>query len=288
VAKAAVARKTTLDRYFPPDIRDAPSAARMASMLNPTTKASAKGGSFDGRRSPWIAGRIWARNAPMKSAAQIEAFDDTWHWDQSAALAFDDALQQGGRPAEAMRAFESLLGHGDMLAYLSMMAPRLIELRRVLTPTGSIYLHCDPTASHYLKVLLDAVFGPERFRNEIIWKRTTAHSGSKKYAPIHDVLLYYGKGVASTWTEPRTGYEQDYLDKYYKYDDGDGRLYWRDNLCAAGTRKGSSGQPWRGIDPAAKGMHWKFTIENLEKLDAEGRIYWPTRGTMPQYKRHRD
>jgi len=174
------------------------------------------------------------------------------------------------------------------MAYLVMMAARLVELHRVLKPTGSLYLHCDPTASHYLKIVLDTVFGPERFVNEIVWKRTTAHSSSKKYAPVHDTLLYYGKTAQSVWNDPRSEYEDEYLDKYYRFDDGDGRLYWRDNLCAAGIRHGRSGLPWRGIDPSAKGMHWKYTIDRLEELDKEGRIYWPAKGTMPQYKRYRD
>jgi site-specific DNA-methyltransferase (adenine-specific) len=169
-----------------------------------------------------------------------------------------------------------------------MMANRLLELHRALKPTGSLYLHCDPTASHYLKIVLDAVFGPLNLQNEIIWKRTTAHSSAKRYGPVHDTLLFYSRSDRFTWNAPRADYEAEYLDRYYKYDDGDGRLYWRDNLCAAGTRKGESGKPWRGIDPGVKGMHWKFTLSKLDELDAEGRIYWPAKGTMPQYKRYRD
>lgn len=223
-----------------------------------------------------------------KAAAQIQAFEDTWEWDTTAAEAFMDVVEQPGRVSDVMRAFRTFLGDSDMLAYLAMMAPRLVELRRALKTTGSIYLHCDPTASHYLKMLMDAVFGPENFKNEIVWKRTTAHSGAKKFAPIHDVILYYTVSDKRVWNKPRMGYEQEYLDKYYKYDDGDGRLYWRADLCAAGVRHGDSGKPWRGIDPSAKGMHWKFTVGRLDELDAEGRIYWPPRGTMPQYKRYRD
>jgi site-specific DNA-methyltransferase (adenine-specific) len=225
----------------------------------------------------------------VDSAAQITAFDDTWHWGPEAERTYQELLTEG-RPevATMIGALRSFIGPSQMLAYLVMMAARLVELHRVLKPTGSLYLHCDPTASHYLKIILDTIFGPERFINEIVWKRTSAHSSAKKYAPIHDTLLYYGKSDRITWNEPRTGYEQDYLDKYYRFDDGDGRLYWRADLCAAGVRKGSSGQPWRGIDPSVKGMHWKFTIEKLEQLDAEGRIYWPPKGTMPQYKRYRD
>jgi DNA modification methylase len=231
---------------------------------------------------------LFAERDGTKAASQIRAFEDTWEWNEDAARAHEEVIEAGGRVADAMRAFRTFLGESDMMAYLAMMAPRLVELRRVLKPTGSLYLHCDPTASHYLKMLLDAIFGPALFQNEIIWKRTTAHSSAKRYAPVHDVLFYYAKTESVRWNSPRTAYEQEYLDKYYKFDDGDGRLYWRDNLCAAGVRHGRSGAVWRGIDPGAKGMHWKFTVERLDELDAEGRIYWPPKGTMPQYKRHRD
>ena len=111
-----------------------------------------------------------------KAAAQIKAFEDTWEWNTAAAESFQEAVEKGGRVAQAMLAFKTFLGQSDMLAYLSMMTPRLVELRRVLKPTGSIYLHCDPTASDYLKMLMDAVFGAQSFLSEIIWKRTAAHS----------------------------------------------------------------------------------------------------------------
>jgi len=208
------------------------------------------------------------------SEAQITAFEDSWHWGDQAEHEYAEILHQPNTAAaEMIQALRRFLHENDLLAYLVMMGNRLLELHRVLKPTGSLYLHCDPTASHYLRLVLDAIFGPENFINEIIWKRTTAHSSSKKYAPIHDTLLYYGKTSKVVWTEPRLAYEEAYLDKYYRFDDGDGRLYWRADLCAAGKRKGSSGQPWRGIDPAAKGMHWKYTLEKLDELDAQGRIY---------------
>jgi len=231
---------------------------------------------------------LFAERDGSQASAQIKAFEDTWRWDQKAAEVYQEVVEYGGKVSEVMQAFRTFLGDNDVLAYLTMMAPRLVELRRALKPTGSIYLHCDPTASHYLKLLMDAVFGPAQFRNEIIWKRTPAHSSVKKFAPIHDTILYYCKTTSHKWIEPRTEYDDAYLDKYYRFDDGDGRLYWRADLCAPGVRKGSSGTPWRGIDPGLKGMHWKFTVETLEKLDAEGRIYWPKRGTMPQYKRYRN
>ena len=232
---------------------------------------------------------LFKEHSGEQAASQIHAFEDTWTWSMEAELALEGMIVEGGQVSVAMQALRKLLGTSNMMAYLAMMAPRLVELRRVLTPAGSIYLHCDPTASHYLKLLMDAVFGAENFRNEIIWKRTTAHSSAKRFAPIHDVIMYYARTAPPLWNEPREAYEEEYLDRYYKYDDGDGRLYWRDNLCAAGTRRGSSGQSWRGFDPAAKGMHWKFKTETLDELDAARRIYWPKGGQgWPQYKRHRD
>ena len=147
-------------------------------------------------------------NVPFKapsgeqSQAQIEAFEDTWHWNEHAELAFDQVIQSGNADAANMlKAVRSFLGDNDMMAYLAMMAVRLIELRQVLKPTGSIYLHCDPTASHYLKMLMDAIFGPWNFLNEVIWKRTSAHSSAKRNGPVHDTILFYSKGVEFTWSQ---------------------------------------------------------------------------------------
>jgi site-specific DNA-methyltransferase (adenine-specific) len=133
-----------------------------------------------------------------QSAAQIEAFEDTWHWNDSAERAFDDVLRSGNTDAaDLLRAMRSFLKENDMMAYLAMMAARLLELHRVLKPTGSLYLHCDPTASHYLKLLIDAVFGARKFRNEIIWKRSSSHAdtrqGMRRAGRIHDILFFYTK-----------------------------------------------------------------------------------------------
>jgi len=128
-----------------------------------------------------------------KAAAQVQAFTDTWEWNTDARQAYEEIVEAGGRVADTMRAFRTMLGASDMLAYLSMMAPRLMELHRVLKPTGSLYLHCDPTASHYLKILLDAVFGPANFRNEIIWWYRKWSRGEHQFLRNHDVLLFYSK-----------------------------------------------------------------------------------------------
>jgi site-specific DNA-methyltransferase (adenine-specific) len=124
-----------------------------------------------------------------QSQAQIEAFDDTWHWNEPAERAFDEVMQSGNSDAaEMLRAMRSFLKENDMMAYLTMMAVRLIELHRVLKPTGSLYLHCDPTASHYLKILLDAIFGAEHYRAELVWKRTNARGTTGKWPRIHDTF----------------------------------------------------------------------------------------------------
>ena len=135
-----------------------------------------------------------------KSAAQIKAFEDTWEWNTEAATTFEEVVEGGGEVAKALMAFRTLLGTSDMLAYLSMMAPRLIELHRVLKPTGSLYLHCDPTASHYLKLLLDSVFGAKHFRNEIAWCYWGPGSpGQRQFSRKHDIILWFSKGATWTW-----------------------------------------------------------------------------------------
>lgn len=168
-----------------------------------------------------------------RSAAQIKAFTDTWRWDESAAYDYERTVEQGGRVAEALQGFRTVIGTSDMLAYLAMMAPRLVELRRVMTPTASIYLHCDPTASHYLKLLMDAVFGAAQFRNEIVWKRTPFAGSSKARARqlprSHDVLLFYSKRDTWTWNEPNLPYLPGYLQRF-KWDDNDGRGPYRKTL----------------------------------------------------------
>lgn len=232
---------------------------------------------------------LFAEKSGEKSAAQITAFEDTWHWGEEAAAAYDDVVR-GDRPrlAELLRSLRAFLGQNDMMAYLSMMAARLTELHRVLKPTGSLYLHCDPTASHYIKLLLDAIFSPKNFRNEIIWKRTSAHSSAKRLGPIHDTIFYYTKTESFLWNPIHTEHADKYVKSHYSQADSDGRIWTASDLTAMGVRHGSSGEPWRGFDVTAKGNHWKFTIANLERLDAEGRIYWPPKGGWPRYRRYLD
>ena len=224
------------------------------------------------------------------SAAQIHAFDDTWHWNEESERAYREVVTDGPKKlADLLQAMLSFLGRNDMMAYLTMMSQRMTELHRVLKPTGSIYLHCDPTASHYLKLLMDAVFGPTNFRNEIVWKRTTAHNdsrqGSQRFGRIHDVLLYYSKESAFTWNQQYQPYEQEYIDRYYKYVDSDGRRYWRDNLTAA-KPGGDTRYEWNGRVPPP-GRYWAYSKANMERMEAEGRIVYSSTGT-PQFKRYLD
>jgi len=218
-----------------------------------------------------------------KAAAQILAFEDTWTWNQTAAIAYQEAVEMGGAVSKALQAFRMMLGANDMLAYLSMMAPRLMELRRVLRSTGSIYLHCDPTASHYLKMPMDAVFDPTNFHNEIIWRRTGSHNAFRSFGPIHDTILFYSKSPDYIFNIVRRPYARGHVEKRYtKGADGQMRFTSGGNvLTGAGTTDGDSCQPWRGFEPAAKGRHWalpKFyedampdaykTLKPTEKLEA--------------------
>ena len=238
---------------------------------------------------------IFKETSGDRAEAQIKAFEDTWHWGEVARDAFHDVtvtgVNEGRIPDKVGRMLEALvrgIGHNDMSAYLVMMTPRLVQLHRVLKRTGSLWLHCDPTASHYLKVILDSIFGAEHFLSEVIWKRTSAHSSALRPGPVHDSLLLYAKSDEYTWNRQYQPHEEAYLASHYRQKDDAGRAYTLSDLTAAGTRNGSSGQPWRGFDVAAKGNHWKFTHENLERLDKEGRIYWPPKGGWPRYRRYLD
>ncbi len=214
---------------------------------------------------------LFAEHSGAASAAQIKVFTDTWQWDQAAARAYEKTVEAGGDESRTMQAFRTILGTSNLLAYLAMMAPRLIELRRVLKGTGSLYLHCDPTASHYLKLLLDAVFGPENFRNEIIWRRTGAHGPRRSFGPIHDTLLFYSKSSAYYFRVVRRPYMRGHVETRYKLQpDGRSKFVTGGNiLTGAGTTHGESGQPWQGFDPSAKGRHWAVPGDLAEQMPPE-------------------
>ena len=223
------------------------------------------------------------------SAAQIEAFDDTWHWNDSAESAFADVLRSGnGAAAEMLRAMRGFLGENDMMAYLAMMAARLIELHRVLKPTGSLYLHCDPTASHYLKILLDAVFGGQRFVNEIAWKRSSAHNdgaqGAKHFGRISDIILFYSKTEDRIWNPVFTEYSQEYVDRDYRRVDPDGRRYRLDNIQGPGGA--AKGNPFYEVMGVSR--YWRYSKERMQRMIDEGLIVQTSPGAVPQMKRYLD
>ena len=160
-----------------------------------------------------------------QSKAQIEAFVDTWRWNASAEQAFDDVLRSPGA-AEMLRTFRAVLGESDLMAYLAMMAARLVELHRVLKPTGTLHLHCDPTASHYVKILLDAIFGGANYRNEISWKRSQPKShNTVNFTNCRDIILRYAKGGIATFNKVFGEYDPVYIEKFYRFTDEDGRQY---------------------------------------------------------------
>jgi site-specific DNA-methyltransferase (adenine-specific) len=217
-----------------------------------------------------------------QSQAQIEAFEDTWHWNEHAETAFDEVLRSGnGEVAEMLRAFRTFLKENDMMAYLTMMAVRLIELHRVLKPTGSLYLHCDPTASHYLKLLLDGVFGAVNFRNEIIWKRKAGrgetNNSAVRFGVSHDILLFYAKTQDAKFLRQHRPNNQDYLDSKFTHTDDKGRVYRLDNLTSPSYRPNLIYE-YKGYPPPEKG--WAVSRERMEQMEAEDRLYFPTKMTQ--------
>jgi len=214
---------------------------------------------------------LFAQKDGKQSSAQIHAFEDTWQWDENAIQTYTREVEKGGPIADALRAFNLILGDSNMMAYLTMMAPRLKELHRVLKPTGSLYLHCDPTASHYLKVLLDMVFGAENFRNEIIWRRTGAHGAVKSFGPIHDTLLFYTKTGNYFFKNQLKPYMKGHVETRYKQD-LDGRFKFTSGgnvLTGPGATSGESGAEWRGFRPSDKKRHWAVPGFLTEKMPSE-------------------
>jgi len=251
---------------------------------------------------------LFKEKSGAASPSQMEAFTDTWTWDQAAVAAMDDiALTAPAKVVRTIEALRDMIGDNDLMAYLAMMCQRLVELHRVLKATGSLYLHCDPTASHYLKIILDAIFEPQNFRNEVIWKRTAAHSAARRWGDVHDVILFYTRSRSFTWNEVLLPHTEGYSSRY-KNRDASGRVWTDDNLTAPGIRHGDSGAIWRGCDPTAKGVHWKAsakvveslvgaevakmlsTTQKLDVLDDHGFIHWPTSRTggqgFPRFKRY--
>lgn len=244
---------------------------------------------------------------------QVEAFNDLWELSDERKHAIQMMpvlMREVGIPDEVVefwRLWMNALRNAQprLLAYLSYMAERMLPLRSIVKPTGSIYLHCDPTASHYIKAMMDSIFGHQNFRNEIIWKRTGAHGRAKRWGPVHDTILFYTRTDKYTWNRTFEAVDKEYLETRYNFKDSKGS-YQPISLTGPGTRAGSSGKPWRNIDPTDGGRHWELPPdralpaffrapdgypqmdcqERLDVLDAAGLIYWPPRGNQPRFKRY--
>jgi DNA modification methylase len=218
------------------------------------------------------------------AASQFKAFEDTWEWNQDSAAMYEEIVEAGGRVSVVMQAFRQFLGTNDLLAYLTMMAPRLVELRRVLKPTGSLYLHCDPTASHYLKLLLDAAFGPASFRNEIIWRRSDPKGHAfTRFPSTHDVLLSYAAGPMATWHTQYRAYDPDYLRSHYSLVEKEtGRRYTLSDCTNPNRNRPNLTYEWKGITKV-----WRWTKEKMQSYDDAGRLVYTASGA-PRYKRYLD
>ncbi|MCY4247392.1 MAG: site-specific DNA-methyltransferase, partial [Chloroflexi bacterium] len=233
------------------------------------------------------------------SQAQITAFEDTWHWGETAEATYHELIIDApAKVSTAIEALMNLIDRNQMMAYLVMMTARLVELHRVLKATGSLYLHCDPTASHYLKIVLDAIFSPVNFRSEVVWKRTGAHDlGAKQWPAIHDVILMYSRSDEWCWNRVHSDYDEEYIRKSFRYEDERG--VYRANMLTGAKAGGTEAyQPWRGRVPSS-GRAWalpgykrfptwlksllpsedewvKLGIHaKLDLFDEVGMIHWP-------------
>ncbi len=268
---------------------------------------------FTGNPRPPISDAEYAEEIALAQAHDVEhnegrgetRVNDIWRWDESIHPAWKMGIEDDYPSVYAViQAVEACASENEA-AYIAYMAVRLIECRRVLKPAGSIYVHCDSHANSYLRMLMDAVFGAENYRNEIVWKRTGSHGSARRWGPIHDTVLFYGMSSNYQWNRSYQDYDESYLNQYYRFEGDKGR-YRLVTLTGAGTRSGDSGLPWRGINPTASGRHWAAPItvlrnafpnanldnlstqDKLDLLDQAGLIYWPERGSVPQQKRYAD
>jgi site-specific DNA-methyltransferase (adenine-specific) len=230
---------------------------------------------------------LFAEKDGTAAAAQFKAFEDTWEWNQDAAAMYEQLVEGGGKVSDVMQAFRRFLGTNDMLAYLTMMAPRLVELRRVLKATGSIYLHCDQTAGHYLKLLMDAIFGPVNFRSEITWRRTNIHNDSKSWSNVSDSLLYYVRDNREPfiWNPIHLKHSEQHVSSKYQKDEN-GRLYTLSDMTSPHPRPNMM-YVWKGYPSPAMG--WRYSKETMAKLDGEGRVWYPgDTSKRPRLRRYLD
>ena len=235
-------------------------------------------------------------NQGGEDRAQAQAFVDTWNWGDEAVEGIDyilsierlngtaDQTQWTPQTVALIRGLETVLGRGSLLAYLVHMTLRIVEIHRVLKPTGSFYLHCDPTASHYLKLVLDAVFCGQGglYRNEIVWKRTTSHNDAAEMGNVHDTVLFYSKGLTVTWNKVFQPYDQSYIDSHYRRKDETGRPFRLSDTTAYGLSGGGYTYEWRGVTKL-----WRYPIERMQAHHDAGRLRYTRHGT-PEYIRYLD
>lgn len=213
------------------------------------------------------------------ATAQVRTFEDTWAWGLEPEREYNGLItgtinkeKPNQKLIELMKSMRSYLGECSMLAYLCMMAPRLLEMRRVLKKTGSIYLHCDPTASHYLKLLMDSIFGVQNYQNEIIWKRTSAHNDPRRYGANIDCLLFYTKSKSWKWNASYIKHGPEYLTRF-KHKDKDGRFWSDDNLTAKGLSGGGYEYEYKGVKSL-----WRVPLKTMKRLDGEGKLHFTKAG----------
>jgi len=229
---------------------------------------------------------LFKENGGVESEAQIKAFTDTWHWTQTAENTYYDIVTKGPlKISQLIGALHDAIGQNDVMAYLVMMTSRLIELHRVLKPTGSLYLHCDPTASHYLKLVLDQVFGPTNFRNEIVWRRTNAKSlAFTRFASNHDVILRYSKSDKWAWNPRYTEHDPDYVAKFYRYvEPNTGRRYRLGDLTNPNRNRPNLTYEFLGVTRV-----WRWTKERMQQAYEKGLIVQNKPKSVPALKRYLD
>jgi site-specific DNA-methyltransferase (adenine-specific) len=232
---------------------------------------------------------LFQEKSGEQSAAQITAFEDTWQWGRESEEAYHEVVTTGPKKlADLLQALRSFLGANDMMAYLTMMAIRLVELHRVLKPTGSIYLHCDPTASHFVKLLLDSIFGLKNFRNEIIWKRSQPKGHAAiRFSRSHDTIFFYSKSEKTKFYPFHKAHDPAYVEKFYRFIEPETeRRYRLGDLTNPNRDRPNLTYEF----PPGSGLVrvWRWTRERMHKAWKEGKIVIPEKGGVAQLKRYLD
>ncbi|GAA1439247.1 site-specific DNA-methyltransferase [Leifsonia poae] len=232
---------------------------------------------------PFNSGREY--DARLGGSNRGAAFTDVWAWNSSHESRLRSLTADGSSQfASTLRAMVEIVGRGGRGAYTLEMAARLFQIHRVLRPTGSIYVHCDPSASHLLRMVMDALFGAQNFRNEIVWQRTHAHSGSRRFGPVHDTILFYTKSNKFTWNQGFAPYSRTYLEKHFTHEDVNGRFQLI-TCTGPGDRTGTRAHyEWKGVLPPT-GRHWAWKIEKMRELEASGLLVHSKTG-VPRLKRY--